>query len=196
MEWTVTWNHWPSVTSWNDCLIYLTQRMGTKKQLLLPDHFLFLPGIGPPRCHLTKPLSVNNLRRWQTAEADHTLQSLDIIFWQKKQIGKQPKIELISGWAPALATPTLALLCSRPSCPVFVLGLRDLVATKKRPGISPRVAFKLDASYSMFANRTSCLLPSADQTSIATLGLFHECTLRRKRWLDRGQGSLLKSEKP
>lgn len=82
MEGTVTWNHSPSVTSWNDCLIFLAQRMGTQKQLLLPDHFLFLPSIGPPRCHLTKPLSVNNLRRWQTAEADHTLQSLDIIFRQ------------------------------------------------------------------------------------------------------------------
>lgn len=81
MEPTVMWNRSPSVTSWNDCLVYLAQRMGTQKQLLPPDHFLFLPQHWfPPRCHLTKPLSVNNLRCWQTAEADHTLQSSDIIF--------------------------------------------------------------------------------------------------------------------
>lgn len=38
-------------------------------------------------------------------------------------------------------------------------------------------------------------LPSVDRTSITTVGLFHG-SLRRKRWIDRGQRSLLKSEKP
>lgn len=67
-------------------------------------------------------------------------------------------------------------------------------AKKKRPVISAGAGLNLDISYLM-CKQTASPLPSVDQTSITTMGLFHG-SLRRKRWIDRGQRSLLKSEKP
>lgn len=151
MEWTVMWNRSPSVTSWNDCLVYLAQRMRTQKQLLLPDHFLFLPSFAPP-CHLTKPLSVNNLCCWQTgrshaAELRYYLQTIKTT-WKALQNYTDLRLSTSFGHVIVAIVVQLSLVHSIYLQPPWTF------LHQKKPGIFPSAGSKLDICYILFAYRT------------------------------------------